>query len=335
MLRALECDLITRRIDIPKHMKEVLWERQEGKCAECAESLGESLKGAKFDVCHKRVRRHSIREEGNRLDNLVLKCRPCHAQETELQDMGGRSYGHTLASHMTPVLAQWFKLCKPKQQSGRSEEEPKGPVYKIDAGGSRPESIFNYPYPLPIFSPMDEPEKCHNDSGHFVRSFTEYDYIWVDATGDIDIDNADDLDHCMPYDGAHLYPAYVVIQFLREHIISPDHCIWGVIASRGVEPNVLRASVSKLRDCISEVSEAHSELLQELFPPKNPHDEFNYYEYGQALVRGQAKGAVLEMLGIMCKDERRNWSIYRSTREDDVPASDNIKVVHNLSLIHI
>ena len=35
------------------------------------------------------------------------------------------------------------------------------------------------------------------------------------------------------------------------------------------------------------------------------------------------------MLGIMCKDERRNWSIYRSTREDDVPASDNIKVVHN------
>ena len=62
---------------------------------------------------------------------------------------------------------------------------------------------------------MNEPEKCHNDSGHIVRSFTEYDYIWVDATGDIDIDNADDLDHCMPYDGAHLYPAYVVIQFLR------------------------------------------------------------------------------------------------------------------------
>ena len=46
MLRALECILITKRLDAPQEKKEALWITPGGMCAECGDSLGESFETA-------------------------------------------------------------------------------------------------------------------------------------------------------------------------------------------------------------------------------------------------------------------------------------------------
>ncbi len=82
-------------------------------------------------------------------------------------------------------------------------------VYKLDARGSRPNAIWEYPYRLPIFSPLDQPERCLDDSGNWRRNLTDWDYIWVAASEEdlgLDLLDPDDADWCMPYDGKHLYP---------------------------------------------------------------------------------------------------------------------------------
>ena len=170
MLRALECILITKRLDAPKEHKETLWITQGGKCAECGDLLGMSLESAKYDVAHKRVRHQSIGDEGNHTSNLELKCRPCHTRETEQQDAATRSHGHTLASHPSPLVAEWFKISgKPRQQTGGVKCSGDD-IYRLDARGSRPNAIWEYPYRLPIFSPIDEPERCLGDDGSWVRN---------------------------------------------------------------------------------------------------------------------------------------------------------------------
>ena len=47
------------------------------------------------------------------------------------------------------------------------------------------------------------------------------------------------------------------------------------------------------------------------------------------LVKRQVKNAMLSMIGVFNKEERRQWSIYEATLEDDLPvaAGDNLRVV--------
>ena len=166
MLRALETALITRRMDAPKEVKEELWRAQEGKCSDCGDSLGETFEKAKYDVAHRRPRRHSIGGQGNDANNLDLKCKACHRKETEEQDMTTRCIGHTLASQPSPLVENLFKVSgKPRQQTGGIGAKGYETVYKLDGRGSRPNGVWEYPYKLPIFSPLDEPERCIQDEG--------------------------------------------------------------------------------------------------------------------------------------------------------------------------
>ena len=136
MLRALECDLISKRLDAPTEQKEAVWKTQGGMCAECGDSLGLSLESAQYDVAHKRVRHQSIGDEGNHTSNLELKCRPCHTRETEQQDAATRSHGHTLASHPSLLVAEWFNISgKPRQQTGGVKCSGDD-IYRLDATGS-------------------------------------------------------------------------------------------------------------------------------------------------------------------------------------------------------
>ena len=96
-------------------------------------------------------------------------------------------------------------------------------MYRLDARGSRPNAVWEYPYRLPIFSPIDEPERCLTGDGHWVRNPSEWDYVWVAASGKdlgLDLEDPEDADYCMPYDGEHLYPIHVVVTLLKENVIT-------------------------------------------------------------------------------------------------------------------
>ena len=131
----------------------------------------------------------------------------------------------------------------------------------------------------------------------------------------------------MPYDGEHLYPIHVVITLLRENVITKDHCRWGLKATRGVDPKIVKAAATKLQDCITEAAKEHLPLLRHLYPPKE--DTENPDVYDAALVKKRTKAAMLEMLGVLNKEERYQWTIYRSSCEDDVPSSENLRVVRD------
>ena len=97
--------------------------------------------------------------------------------------MTTRCIGHTLASQPSPLVEDLFKVSgKPRQQTGGIGAKGYQTVYKLDGRGSRPNGVWEYPYELPIFSPLDEPERCIQDEGGLTRDLTEYDYIWVAAS---------------------------------------------------------------------------------------------------------------------------------------------------------
>ena len=71
--------------------------------------------------------------------------------------------------------------------------------------------------------------------------------MWVAASCEelgFDLENPHDTDLCMPYDGEHLYRIHVVITLLRENVITEDHCRWGLRATRGVDPKVVKAAAT-------------------------------------------------------------------------------------------
>ena len=328
MLRALETALITRRMDAPKEVKEELWRAQEGMCSDCGDSLGETFEKAKYDVAHRRPRRHSIGAEGNDANNLNLKCKACHRKETEEQDMTTRCIGHTLASHPCPKVEELFKVSgKPRQQTGGIGGRQYQSVFKLDGRGSRPNGVWEYPYPLPIFSPLDEPEPCLDERGAWVQDPREWDYIWIAASSldlGLDLEDPDDADYCMPYDGEHLYPIHVAMTLLEENVITKDHFRHGLRATRHIDPKQMKAEATKLQDCIAEVAQEHLPLLKELYPRPDKISEELYEEW---LVKKQTKNAMLSMFGVFCKEERRQWTIYPTLLEDDIQASKNVRVV--------
>ena len=106
MARAVEVDLITKRVDPGEEKVAALKKRQEGCCSEC----GELLEDGRFEVCHIIPRASSIGEEGNALSNLTLKCKPCHNNENHAQDLSKqKQFSHTLASHPSPWIYDLFK----------------------------------------------------------------------------------------------------------------------------------------------------------------------------------------------------------------------------------
>ena len=94
MLQAVEKDIVTQRKRRDTEVNRALWEKQQGLCADCDESLGDSFEKGSFDQAHLRPRQFSVGEEGNAEGNLVLKCRSCHRRETEEHDMATRRTFH-------------------------------------------------------------------------------------------------------------------------------------------------------------------------------------------------------------------------------------------------
>ena len=181
MLKGVQEDLITKRIKYDQATKDTLKEKQNGLCSECKEELEDG----RYEVCHIIPRAASTGDEGKHLSNLTLKCKPCHAKATHTGDLSNHqqtSKFHTLASHPSPLIQDIFFRCgKPSQQvSGvGAEHVPRGQaVFEVDARGSRPNGIFEYPYKLPIFSPIDDPIPCTWTNGTWRRDPTVFDYIF-------------------------------------------------------------------------------------------------------------------------------------------------------------
>ena len=162
MFRGMENNLITKRIHAQPETIKCLMIQQEGKCSTCDELLQEG----RFEVCHVIPRASSIGDEGNQVPNLTLKCKPCHNDENHSQDLSNQKQtGHTLASHPSPFLHYLFHWGgKPPQQvCGQGYDDPQigKDVYELDARGSRPNAIFEYPYRIPIFFATGRPRAVY------------------------------------------------------------------------------------------------------------------------------------------------------------------------------
>ena len=88
--------------------------------------------------------------------------------------------------------------------------------------------------------------------------------------GEHDFSNPEVCDRVMPYDGPNLYPTWVVMQLLRDEVIVPEDCLWGIECTRSVDPKVLKKSATLLQDCVTEAAEQHISLL--LMTPHNIPD---------------------------------------------------------------
>ena len=135
-------------------------------------------------MCHVIPRASSIGDEGNQVPNLILKFKPCHNDETHSQDLSNQNQtGHTLASHPSPFLHYLFHWGgKPPQQvCGAGYDDPQigKDVYELDARGSRPNAIFEYPYRIPIYSPLDDPEPCTKSDGSFNPEKYDYNFVLI------------------------------------------------------------------------------------------------------------------------------------------------------------
>ena len=123
MFRGMEADLITNRIHADPQTIEHLMGEQDGKCSTCTEPLQQGG----LEVCHVIPRASSIGDEGNGIQNIILKCKPCHNNENHSQYMSNqKKNGHTLASHPSPFMHYLFHYGgKPPQQvCGEGYDEP-------------------------------------------------------------------------------------------------------------------------------------------------------------------------------------------------------------------
>ena len=119
---------------------------------------------------------------------------------------------------------------KPKQQvsgEGYDTERRDMNVYELDARSSRPNGIFESQYPIPIFSPLDDPVPCQDGNGKWAQDPSKFAEIWIDCAHKYDLTDPEVADDCMPYDGPHLYPVGVAMELLKNKIIEQSDCIWG------------------------------------------------------------------------------------------------------------
>jgi hypothetical protein len=100
---------------------------------------------------------------------------------------------------MSPEMLNMFHYAPKPKQVYWGGPTPKGSRVKcIDAISCRENAIVDSDLALPVFSPLDEPEFCHDEYGDMKQDPMYWDYIYIE------VPDADSTDR-FPYTGRRFY----------------------------------------------------------------------------------------------------------------------------------
>ena len=187
----------------------------------------------------------------------------------------------------------------------------------IDIRSCRPNSLFSYGYGLPVFSPIDDPQPCIDDSGALLYSLQYFDYYLVDASAKYDIKKAEVLDSCRPYYGRKLYDLRTVQYMLDETIIYTTDLVFGLKATTRFPLKAFEEAFEKLKSLMGETVEQFEDWLTE----HHATDAVRAHEKGKSFdIKAYYEKAIgLQLLGLLGKDPGHIWTTVRSKTEDDAP----------------
>ena len=183
--------LVRKRMGLSKAQKAELRVKQDNRCAKCRDLLG----------CTSKCEAHHDPPvaEGGGLEDIILLCPTCHAEETEKQELKALGTPQYFESQMSPDMMETFQTTpKPRQlyygdptATAMSEGQTLG---CLDVCGCRPNALLSREW-LPVATPLDSFRPVFAGTGDF-HDLCEYAWLWVDVPeGEHDL-----------YDGPHLYP---------------------------------------------------------------------------------------------------------------------------------
>ena len=200
---------------------------------------------------------------------------------------------------LSPHLLEVFHNSpKPREVSGSWTPLPEQAqdVRCLDAVDCRVNALVKYPRGLPIMSPLDHVEFCTNDYADIVA----FAYVYVDCP-DVRLEDLRQARAAFPGIGSRWYCVGAVIYMLHVGAITVDDCLYGIKASRHMEPKALEGAFHAIR------------AVMELALSSDPE-----YEWGSA--ESTIKRAVLSLIGMWNMTERFIWKVAQSQYAEDAPA---------------
>ena len=306
--RFMEMAMRHNRETISEADTATLLARQENKCGGCNDLL------KKFERHHKKP----VAAGGtNDLDNLVLLCPPCHAQETEKQEQANCRHNVWFESRLCPRMHELFaSLPLPKtihwgdqerQADARSNDWT--PVQCLDIVGCRSDFFLERTRDIPVGCPLDQLEPVFVD-GHYDLNKFEWIYVDILEQGDDGDMFQDAPDAHRLYDGSHLYPIETVQYLINDGFLKPS----AETMPLGWAP-IHRRPASELREGILQIRSIWEKMPAELFR-EHDSDTAEVLEQRRA---GAIKHTILAMIGVWSTQRRTQLSCYRTASEQDVP----------------
>ena len=121
----------------------------------------------------------------------------------------------------------------------------------MDATSCRVNALLEYPLGLPTFSPLDEIERVLDEEGFFTCPLDDWDYIYVDCP-EVDLNDPVAARAAFPWSGSRFYAYAAVKYMLQIHAITCDNLVYGIKASRRLDPKILGGAFDKVRECFRE-----------------------------------------------------------------------------------
>jgi hypothetical protein len=304
---------VTKCKQLPDDIRDELAVSQEFKCPLCTEQLPEDL--SKCEVDH--IKR--LDQGGNDdTDTIQLIHKPCHRFKTQKENLSLKSPTPRIESQFNYYVKQLFdETTFPTQVVWGEKPETNEDVQCIDIRNCRPNSLFSYGYDLPVFSPIDDPQPCIDDSGALLYSLDYFDHYLVDATAEYDITNPEIVDSCRPYYGRHLYDLRTTQYMLDQRIIYTTHLVFGLKATTRFPLDNFKEAFNTIKRLMGEAVTQNEEWLYylheaDIYWSRQNRKSFEIKAYYE-------KAIGLQLLGLLGKDPGHVWSTTRSNNLDDAP----------------
>ena len=203
------------------------------------------------------------------------------------------------------------KMPKPMELSGRWANPKWGDNAKyvrvtiMDVVSCRTNALLEYQWGLPTFSPLDDWEAFHDEDGAPARPLDDYAFLYVNVP-DVDLGEQQTADQYFPYTGARSYCVGAVDYMLRGGIITTDNVVYGVRASRLLEP-------VKLAEAFETIQKAAETGLKDEWSDQ-PEDR-------EMLLKDFVKLLRLSWIGFCQLTERLEWHEVRSMFVEDNPGN--------------
>ena len=279
---------------------------QENRCGGCGDLL------RRIEVHHKKP---FSQGGGDDIDNLLLMCPPCHAQETERQEQALCRHSVYLESRLSPRMYTMFmQLPLPKQihwgdreRQAESRKTEGNTVRCLDVVGCRSNFFIERTRPVPIGCPLDQLEPVFDEEGRWRKQLTEFEWLWVDIfeQDDVEIEGFQDAPELHRlYDGPHLYPLETVQFLIEDGFLNANARTlpWGWVPTHRRPAKDLRNAFSRIRETWEELGE-----------------EGKILDSWEGTVNDMYKNMVLALIGVWTTQKREYWMAYNTENGQDVP----------------